>query len=90
MKYDQRALLNLLDPTTIQGLLNIYNLSLKHVAGRMDCTVPAVHYLIKNDKLKDWQKERILELFSDHGLEVAELLLVNQMVNRRKGAGTWK
>ncbi|KQU17808.1 hypothetical protein ASG65_26190 [Bacillus sp. Leaf13] len=84
-QYKEQSLLDLLDPATIKALLNIYGLGLKHLGVRLHLTPQAVFYLIKNDKLKDWQRARILSLFQDHGMEGMELVLINQMVNRKGG-----
>lgn len=73
----------MLDPATIKALINIYSLSLKHLAARLNMTPQAVFYLLKNERLKDYQKEIILILFQDHGLETAELILLHTMIIKR-------
>jgi predicted DNA-binding protein YlxM (UPF0122 family) len=73
---------DLLTPATITALKNIYGLSLKHIAVRLNVTPQAVFYLLKNDRLKDYQKQIILDLLLDHGLEYTELILINTMTNK--------
>jgi transcriptional regulator with XRE-family HTH domain len=81
--YKRDSLLDLLDPDTIKALKNIYGLSLKHLAARLNMTPQAVFYLLKNDRLKEYQKEIILSLFQDHGLESAELIVLHTMIQKR-------
>lgn len=81
--YKRESLLPLLNPATITALKNIYGLSLRHIAARLNCRPQNAHYLLKNDCLKDWHKEKILDLFFDHGLEAAELILIHTMTAKR-------
>ncbi|WP_430789470.1 hypothetical protein VBD025_03930 [Virgibacillus flavescens] len=84
MKYDKKEVLQLLDADTIIALLKVVNLKYKHVAGRLNISRQAIVYLMKHDAYKDWQKEIILEMLLQHGCEVAEIMLVHQMVNKAK------
>ena len=84
MKYEKNEVIQLLDASTITALLRIYNLKYKHIAGMFNVTRPAVTYMIKHDSFKDWQREKVLEMFQHQGLEIAELMLIHQMVNTSK------
>ncbi|CEG30040.1 hypothetical protein [Peribacillus simplex] len=84
-QYKEQSLLELLDSPTIKALLNIYGLGLKHIGVRLHLTPQAVFYLLKNDKLKDWQRAKVLSLFQEYGMQGLELVLINQMVNRKGG-----
>lgn len=76
---DKKTQLQLLNPTTIIALLKIYNLSYKNLALLLRCTRQNIVYLLKNERLSDYQKELILELLLQHGLEPTELVLIHYM-----------
>ncbi|QFT88070.1 hypothetical protein FIU87_05405 [Bacillus sp. THAF10] len=82
--YDKSKLINLLDSATITALLRLYGLNYKHFAIRFNVTREAIHYRMKTDCWKAYERELILELFISHGLEMAELMLIHQMVTKRK------
>lgn len=81
--YKKESLLMLLNPATITAIKNIYGLSLKHLSLKLNLTPQAVSYILLNDCLKDWQKEKILDLYISHGLEVSELIFVHTMITKR-------
>jgi hypothetical protein len=82
--YKKDSLNDLLDPATIKALKNIYGLGLKHLAARLNITPQVIFYLLKNDWIKDYQKEAILQLFQDHGLEAAELIVLHTILTKRE------
>lgn len=77
-------MLKLLDATTIVALLKIYDLHYKHVAIRLNCTRQNITHLVKADSFSPYQRELILELLLQYGLEATELALVHHMT--KKGA----
>lgn len=79
-KYDKAELLQLLDAETIKALLRLYGIDYKNIAIRFGQTRPAIYYQLKNDSFKDYQREIILNLFIQYGLEAAELILINKMM----------
>ncbi|MBN3556054.1 hypothetical protein JYA63_17375 [Fictibacillus nanhaiensis] len=81
--YSKHTILELLDPVTIKAVTALYQLRLKHIGYRLNCTPQAVKYNLDNDSFKQWQKEKILDLFMDHGIEVAELILINSMAIKK-------
>lgn len=74
--------LQMLDPPTITALLKIYNLSYKNLALLLRCTRQNIVYLLKNERLSEYQTEIILELFKQHGLEDTELVLIHYMTRK--------
>jgi hypothetical protein len=87
-KYDKKEVLKLLDANTMKALLRLYGLDYKFLAVRLGCTRPNIHYHLKHDTFKDYQRENILELLFKQGLEVAELVIINQLVNKQKKVKT--
>jgi hypothetical protein len=87
MNYDKSEAIRLLDAETISALLRIYNLKYKHLAVRFNCTKENIVYLIKHDRFKDYQREIILELFMQHGLDLTQLTLIHIMANQSKKKG---
>jgi hypothetical protein len=83
-RYDKTELLKLLDSATISAILRIYGITYKHLAIKLNCTRPNVSYHIKHDSFKGFEREVILDLFFQHGLEVVELMLINNMVKTAK------
>jgi hypothetical protein len=82
--YNKNLLIDLLDPSTIKALMSIYQIRLKHIAVRLNgVSKQAVKYHLDRGSFKAWQKEVILDLFIDHGLEAAELILINTMTNKK-------
>lgn len=82
--YDKSKLISLLDADTISALLRIYGLGYKNLAVRFHVTREAIYYRQKTDCWKPYEREMILDLFVSHGLEMAELMLIHQMTNKRK------
>lgn len=83
-RYDKAELLKLLDADTIKALLRLYGIDYKKIAIRFDQTRPAIYYQLKNDSFKDYQRAIILDLFTQHGLEATELILINKMMTTMK------
>lgn len=79
---DIKTKLQMLDPATIIALLKIYNLSYKNLALLLRCTRQNIVYLLKYDRLNEYQTEIILELFKQHGLEDTELVLIHYMTRK--------
>lgn len=84
MNYEKKAFLQLLDPQTIQSMMRIYRINLKHIAGRLGISRQGTHYLLKEDRLKDYQKEIILQLLTDYGAEYLEILLIHTMIHKQR------
>jgi hypothetical protein len=83
-RFDKTEVLKLLDKETILALLAIYGIRHKSLAARFHVSRPAISYLLKHDAFKPYQRELILNLLMDHGMELLELILVNRMVNTAK------
>ncbi|MED4037044.1 hypothetical protein [Niallia taxi] len=88
MKHDITAYLNYMDTETIAALLKIYNLTYRHVAIRLNCTRPNISYHMKNDTFKPFEREMILRLFLERGLEFAELVIINKLITTSKKVNT--
>jgi hypothetical protein len=84
MKAHSKQLIDLLDPNTIKALQSIYQIRLKHIAVRLNCTKQNVKYHLDNGSFKDWQKEVIYELLLENGLDQTELILVNSIANKKQ------
>ncbi|MFE4352459.1 hypothetical protein [Peribacillus butanolivorans] len=82
--HKQELLLDLLDSQTITALKQIYGITLRHLAARLDLTPQAIHYGLKNSTLKAYQKMAIYQAFKDRGLEISELILIHTMLNKGK------
>ncbi len=80
-RYDKAELIKLLDADTLVALLKIYGITYKHLAIRLNVTRPAISYHVKNNSFKSHDLRIVLDLLFNHGLEVAELILINKMVN---------
>lgn len=74
----------LLNAPTIVALLKIYDLNYKHVGIRLRCSRQNVGYLLKADSFKQYQREIILDLLLQHGLEATELVVVHHMTKKVK------
>ncbi|MFJ7994291.1 hypothetical protein ACIQY5_19210 [Peribacillus frigoritolerans] len=83
-KFDKTEVLKLLDKETILALLAIYGIRHRNLAARFNVSRPAISYLLKQDAFKPYQREVILNLLLDNGMELVELILVNKMVNTAK------
>ena len=83
-RYDKAELLKLLDADTIKAIARLYGIDYKRIAIRFGLTRPAIHYQLKNNSFKDYQREIILDLFTQYGLEAAELILINKMMTTMK------
>ncbi|MBN3553302.1 hypothetical protein JYA63_03425 [Fictibacillus nanhaiensis] len=83
-KYDKTEVMKLLDEKTLKALLRLYGIDYKFLAVRLGCTRPNIHYHLKHDTFKQYQRENILELLFKQGLEVAELVIINQLVTKQK------
>ncbi|WP_066385483.1 hypothetical protein [Neobacillus mesonae] len=81
MKYDKAELLMLLDSATIKALLRLYGLGYKSIAVRFGVTRPAINYMLRHDSFKDYQRQILLDLFFQLGMEATELILINKMIN---------
>jgi hypothetical protein len=84
LEYEKIEVLKMLDAETISALLKIYDLTYQQLALQLRCTRANVHYLLKNGNMKDYQKAIILDIFTDLGMETAELMLVHQMTSKAK------
>lgn len=82
-QYKKESLIDLLDPITIKAVSSLYQIRLKHIAIRLNVTKQAVKYHLDRSSFQDWQKEVILHLFMDHGLEAAELILIHTISNKK-------
>jgi predicted XRE-type DNA-binding protein len=80
MHYKKAEVLKLLDAETITALLKIYNLKYENIAIRLHITRQAIVYKMRKDRWKDFEKEIVLDLLQQHGLEITELILINKMV----------
>ncbi|MGE6488787.1 hypothetical protein [Paenisporosarcina sp. NPDC076898] len=87
-RYDKAELLKLLDADTIKALLRLYGIDYKKIAIRFGQTRPAIYYQLKNDSFKDYQREILLNLFIQNGLEAAELILINKLMTTMKKVKT--
>ena len=76
---DKPTMLKLLDASTIVALLKIYNLSYRNLALLFRCSRQNIVYLIKHDRFSEYQRETVLDLFLQYGLEPSELVLVHHM-----------
>lgn len=83
-RFDKTEVLKLLDKETILVLLAIYGIRHRNLAALFNVTRPAISYLIKHDAFKPYQREVILNLLLDNGMELLELMLVNKMVTTAK------
>ncbi|USK45517.1 hypothetical protein [Cytobacillus oceanisediminis] len=83
-KYDKSKIIPLLDAETISALLRIYGIGYKNLAVRFGVTREAVWYRQKVDCWKPYEREMLLDLFVSYGMELAELILLHQMINKRK------
>ena len=81
---EKSEMMKLLDASTIAILLKIYGLKYKHVGLRLRCSRQNVGYLLKFDNFSPYQREIILELLLQHGLEASELVLVHHMTKKVK------
>lgn len=77
-------MLKLLDASTIVALLKIYGLNYRHVAIRLNCVRQNISYLLKHDSFNEHQREVVLELLLQHGLEASELALIRHMTKKVK------
>ncbi|MDF2039354.1 MULTISPECIES: hypothetical protein [Cytobacillus] len=82
--YDKSKLISLLDSATIASILRLYGLTYKHLAIRFNITREAIHYRMKTDCWKPYEREMLLDLFVSYGMEMAELMLIHQMINKKK------
>ena len=81
---EKSEIIRLLDAPTIVALLKIYDLHYKHVGIRLRCSRQNVSYLLKADSFKQYQREIILDLLLQHGLEASELVVVHHMTKKVK------
>ena len=79
---DKATMLSLLDAKTIAALLKIYNLPYRHLALIFRCTRQNIVYLLKYDRFSEYQREVVLDVFLEYGLEPSELVLVHHMTKK--------
>jgi hypothetical protein len=85
MRYDKKELLQLLDAITISALLRLYGITYKQLAAHLFCTRQNLFYLLKNDKFKDWQREKIFKFLHErYGLEITELIVIHYMLKTKR------
>jgi hypothetical protein len=83
-KYDKAEVLKMVNHANVSALMKIYGITYQHLANRLRFTKQNVLYLLKADSMKEYQKEIILEIFISHGLEVCELIFINQLTSKSK------
>ncbi|PFR91173.1 hypothetical protein COK43_10360 [Bacillus cereus] len=82
--YDKESLVHHLNGPTIAALSRFYGISYKQMAARLRCGASNVKYHIDGDSFAEWQRMTLLDLFMDYGLEVTELILINQLLKTKK------
>ena len=84
MQYETKEIIKLLDSDTISALFRLYGITYDTIGIRMRMTRQAVTYKIKHDAFKDYEREIVLQLLQQHGLEISELILINKIINTAK------
>jgi hypothetical protein len=84
VNYDTKEVVTLLDAPTISALFKIYDIGYKQVALRFRYSKANVTYKMKTDSWYLHERQMLLELFQQHGMEIVELMLINQMTNKAK------
>ncbi|MFB5196154.1 hypothetical protein ACE198_14695 [Neobacillus sp. KR4-4] len=84
MNYDNNQIIQYLDSATISALFRVYGIKYDAIGMRLRCTRQNIVYKMKTDSWKDYERQMVLELLRQHGLETVELILINRMVNTSK------
>jgi hypothetical protein len=83
-KYDKAEVLKMINQANVSALMRIYGITYQHLANRLRFTKQNVMYLLKAGTMKDYQKEIILEIFLQRGLEITELIFINHLTSKSK------
>jgi hypothetical protein len=83
-KYDKAEVLKMVNHANVSALMKIYGITYQHLANRLRFTKQNVLYLLKADSMKEYQKEIVLEVFLRLGLEITELMFINQLTSKSK------
>lgn len=74
----------MINSDTVPALMKIYDVTYQQLSLHFRMTKQGVIYLVHHDRLKEYQKEIVLDVFLQLGLETAELMLIHQMTYKAK------